>query len=300
MPDQANELRQLMRHDARHARPRAGAWPQLVAVASGKGGVGTTTIAVNLAIALARSGRSTVLVDADLKSSDVARMCRVESRYTINDLLAGTHGIHEVLARGPGGIQVVPGPWNLGQLIECSPESQERLIAALRSLDQHAEFVVLDIGSGRSRVERRFWHAADKVLVVATPDANALTNSYAAIKVLAEGDPGLPLYSAVNLAPAAEAFDVHARLSQACQRFLGMRLYAAGQLEADSQVLAAGRTRLCFMLSAPESPAVRGMEQMAEQIALPLPVEPPPHVVFNNQKTTELGESIQPSQPASR
>jgi flagellar biosynthesis protein FlhG len=275
MPDQATELRQLVRIDAQHARPRAGSLPQLIAVAGGKGGVGTTTLAVNLATALARGGRATVLVDAHLEGADVASLCPVDERYTIHDLLAGTHSIHEVLCRGPGGVQLVPGGWGTGRLVEWSPPAQERLIASLRGLHPHAEFVVLDIGSGRTRIERRFWHAADKVLLVATPDPNAITNAYAAIKVLAEGDPGLPIYSLINLAPADEADDVHARLAQACQRFLGMRLLAAGHLQADSHVAAASRARQPFALSAPQSEAARLIELAAERITAAAPIDAP-------------------------
>jgi flagellar biosynthesis protein FlhG len=254
--------------------------PQVIAVAGGKGGVGTTTIAVNLAIALARGGRATVLVDAHLEGADVANFCPVDERYTIHDLLAGTHSIHEVLCRGPGGVQLVPGGWETGRLVEWSPPAQERLIAMLRALHPHAKFVVLDIGSGRTRIERRFWHAADKVLLVATPDPNAITNAYAAIKVLAEGDPGLPIYSLINLAPTDEAADVHARLAQACQRFLGMRLLAAGHLQADSHVAAASRARLPFALAAPQSEATRMIEVAAERIAAPVPVEPPKPAMY--------------------
>ena len=265
MHDQANDLRQLVRFDAGHMRRHSGPSPQLIAVSSGKGGVGTTTIAVNLAVALASAGRSCILVDADLDGPDVAGLCRMNENYSLAHVLSGARSVHEALCRGPGGIQILPGAWAPGEVAECPPMAQERLIAALRGLGDYADFVVLDIGSGLNRVVRRFWHAADRVLLVTTPEDNAVMNAYAAIKVLADGDPQLPVSSVVNLAPDGAA-EVHERLARACQRFLGMRLAPAGSIPASQEVVSAARSRQPFVIDAPACAASQGMERLAENV----------------------------------
>src|SRR5687767_13768984 len=144
--DQASELRQLVRQDAAHLRSTPADAPHLVAVASGKGGVGTTTAAVNLAVALAGLGRRVVLVDADLEGADVGNLCQINPEYSIADVLAGSRGVHEVLCRARGGIHVLPGVWMGEAHLECTPASQERLVAELRMLGAHADDIVLDVG----------------------------------------------------------------------------------------------------------------------------------------------------------
>src|SRR4026209_1729449 len=97
--DQADDLRQLIRQDAAHATRPADA-PHMIAVASGKGGVGTTTMAVNLAVALAQLGRRVILVDADFDGADVGNLCQINTEYSIVDVLKSTRSVHEVLCRG--------------------------------------------------------------------------------------------------------------------------------------------------------------------------------------------------------
>src|SRR5207302_810817 len=174
MHDQANELRLLARQWAAELTP-AGDAPRKIVVSAGKGGVGTTTVAVNLATALARQGCRTVLVDADFSGADAALLCGIESRDTIADVLSGRRSVHEVLQPGPAGIQFVPGIWSPGSIPDCSGPAQQRLLRELDQLSRHADVVVLDAGSGLNHVVQRFWQAADEVLVLITesPDSPA-------------------------------------------------------------------------------------------------------------------------------
>lgn len=264
--DQATDLRRLVRHDGSHVARRASTTPRLIAVTSGKGGVGTTTIAINLSVALAQAGQRTILVDADLDGADIASVCRLDDTYSLAHVLAGARSVHEALCRGPGGILVLPGAWAPGALADCSPAAQERLLSSLRAMGDHADVVVLDVGSGLNRVVRRFWHAADQVVLVATPEDASIMDAYAAIKVLTDGDPQLPIGSLINLAPDSMAADVHDRLARVCQRFLGVQLAAWGHLPASAQVLSAVRAHRSFVLESPDGEATRQMAQLVERL----------------------------------
>lgn len=278
--DQASELRQLVRRDAAHLRSAPADAPHVVAVASGKGGVGTTTAAVNLAVSLAAMGRRVVLVDADLEGADVGNLCQIHPEYSIADVLRGARDVHEVLCRAKGGMHVLPGAWMGEAHLDCTPKSQERLIAALRMLGPHADDVVLDVGCGVGRTNRRFWHAADKVLVVTTPEDAAVMNVYAAIKLICESDPLLPVFSLVNFtADAASARGVHDRLALACQRFLGIHLFVGGYLPAAAAVREAVRAREPFVLAEPACDATRAMEQVAQQLIAPRGEPPAPKML---------------------
>jgi flagellar biosynthesis protein FlhG len=265
MHDQANELRALARQWAAEAKPTDG--PRKIVVSAGKGGVGATTIAVNLATALGRQGCRTVLVDADFSGADVAMLSGIESRDTIGDVLSGRRSVHEVLQPGPAGIQVVPGIWSPGTMPDCSPAAQQRLLRELDHLGRHAEVVVLDAGSGLNHVVQRFWQAADELFVVTSVEAVSIMDAYAAIKLLlAERAPPV-IRTVVNQSPQAEvAVGVHARIAQACQRFLAMRIHRGGSVPWDSAVTLANRKGKPLVLEAPDAPAARAIDAMAEQI----------------------------------
>lgn len=268
MTDQAQELRQLVRRDAAVARSRHPRAPRLIAVTAGKGGVGTTTLAVNLAVALSASGRRVVLVDADLNRADVGVLCQIEDAYTIADALTGRHDIHEILQRGPAGLQVLPGGWSLADISELSSIAQARLLTAFRDLGRHADFVVLDIGSGVHRVIHEFWRAVDALLVVSSPDPLAVIDTYAAIKLLAADQMSAPIHSIINMAAGAQAAaDIQRRLLETCRRFLAIELIETGYVPLDEQVAAAGKRQRAFVLDAPAGEASACLTWLAEYIA---------------------------------
>ncbi len=270
MSDQANRLRMLMLAggvDGARRSESAAAPPRLIVVASGKGGVGTTTVAVNLAVALAGDGRRTVLVDADLGRADASSLCRVSDAYTVADVLAGRRGVHETLVRGPAGVQVLPGAWATRELSDCEPAAQHRLLNELARLGPHADYVVIDAGSALNRVVKRFWQSADRVLVVTSTEAASVTNAYAAIKLLAPVSHGVPVQAIVNLAPGAEmAQEIGRRLARACRRFLGLQIDEGCYLPSDPLVAAAGRSQASFVLHHPAILASRQLELLAAQV----------------------------------
>ena len=228
MHDQAAELRQLVRQRAAGGAPGSPAAP-LVVVSGGKGSVGTTTIAANLAVALARQGRRAVFVDADLDHGGHANLANSPERGSVADVLAGRRTVHEVLERGPSGIQVLSGAWASGESSECSPAAQDRFVTELKHLAPHAEVVVVDAGSSRTHFARRLWQAASAVVVVTTSDSPAVMNAYAAIKTLARSESAGTIQTLVNLAgEAAESEDVQSRIATACRKFLALHCGSAG------------------------------------------------------------------------
>jgi flagellar biosynthesis protein FlhG len=269
MHDQADELRTLARQWAAEAKPAAQG-PRKIVVSAGKGGVGTTTVAVNLAASLGRQGCRTILIDADFSGADAAMLCSIESRDTIADVLSGRRSVHEVLQPGPAGIQVVPGIWSPGSILDCSPAAQQRLLREIDQLARHAEVVVLDAGSGLNHIVQKFWRAADEVLVVTTAEAVSIMDAYAAVKLFLAGQSTVNVATIVNQSPQPEvAVGVHARIAQACQRFLGMRIHRGGSVPWDSAVAVANRSGNPLVLQNPQSPAARGIDQLAERLLAP-------------------------------
>jgi len=269
MHDQANDLRQLVRQGLALPAPRGAPRPRLLAVSGGKGGVGTTTVALNLAVALAQRHCRVVLVDADPHGSDLALRCLLEERYTLAHVLAGQRTAREALEPGPAGTQVLPGALGFAELSPSAPDAQQRLVEQLQALGDVADCVVVDTGDGLSRMVRRFWLAADAVLLVTTPELASVMATYGSIKMLAAGDDQIPLRLLVTMAASRQvADDVHARLAHVCRRFLGIQLPSAGYLALEPAVAKAGEGGEPFVVTSPGCPAAQQLERIAQKLAL--------------------------------
>jgi flagellar biosynthesis protein FlhG len=264
MYDQANDLRQLVR---RASPQRPALRTRLVVVAGGKGGTGTTTLAVNLAAALAAEGRAVALVDADPAGGNVGLLCHLADRDTIADVLAGRCSAEQALQGGPAGLKVLAGGWGAAGLAEWPGAAQDRLIAQLQNLGPRADLAVIDAGSAPTRFAHRFWQSADELLLVTTPELAAVMDAYAAVKLLAHGERRPPIGAVVNLAPdAAVAGGVHQRLRCACRRFLGLALRDAGWIPRDPQVGHQAESQALLVSAAPHSPAAVKIRDLARMI----------------------------------
>ena len=201
----------------------------MVVVSGGKGGVGTSTIALQLATAVSRLGSRVILVEADLdRGGQIKQSC---DGLSITECLAGRSLVCDALEPGDDGIWVLPGAWAPRELTECTATAQDRLIQELRSLKAQADLLIVDAGSNRNPFVRKFWRVASMVLVISTPDTNAVMDSYAAIKVLLAGETSIPVYTLVNFAiDRSNAFLVHERVRVTCKRFLGLRTAALGEV----------------------------------------------------------------------
>ena len=142
MIDQANDLRKLVMQAAEQPQGSPTRPVRTALVAGGKGGVGTTTVAVNLAVAAAQQGTATVLVDADPDGPDVQSLCRLRQRHTISDVLRGRRTLGEALQPGPGGVMILPGAWAAADLADAPVMSQQKLIDQFAGLATRADLVV--------------------------------------------------------------------------------------------------------------------------------------------------------------
>jgi len=266
--DQAKDLRQLARQETQLATGNRSARPKVVMLAAGKGGVGTTTLAVNLSVALAKSKRRTMLIDTDPNGGDVAVLCQLEERYTLADVLLTRKSLPEVLQPGPGGIDVLPGNRASASLDDCLASVGPRLIGPLEKLGTRFDLVIVDVGNRANRIAKHFRQAADLILLVTDTELPSVMGAYGAIKVLAAGDHAPRVQSLVNRSPNPGAgIDVHARLARACRRLIGINLTSAGQVASEPQMPASVRTGQPLVLAAPECRAARQIRRVARSVA---------------------------------
>lgn len=265
MNDQARILRRLVRQSSPTAP--AAQRPKVVLVSSGKGGVGTTTIAVNLAAALAPS-RQVLLADVDPEGGDASRLCQAIGHRSIFDVLAGQCRVEEIVETRPAGLRVLPGRWRDSGHMETPPIPAYRWLNPLASLAPPVDLVVADAGTGLNRSVERLWEAADLCLLVTTPETAAIVNSYALLKVLgAQEVDALPVCCVVNRVSHVEQADqVQARVAQAASRFLGLGIRAAGSIADDATVESEGKAGRICLHSRPHSRAMADIVRLADHV----------------------------------
>lgn len=263
--DQAHHLR-LLALQALPSRVEAPAAARLVAVAGGKGGVGTTTIAVNLAAALARRAHATLLVDADPDAPDIAAMCRLVPQTTVADVLAGQIAPQHALATGPWGLKIfcgTPGP----QRPPLAGAAWSKLLVHLTQKTLPLDWVVLDLGDRPLASEGGLPMGTNALLMVTTPEVPAILDTYACIKALCASGVPQPIRLVVNAADSGQQADeVYRRLHRACWRLLGCRLELAAWVARDRIVSAAVALGQPLAQVAPQSRPARQLEELAGRL----------------------------------
>ena len=268
MIDQAAELRKLALQVVSEAVPAPGPAPRLVVLSGGKGGVGVTTLALSLAVGLARRHRRVVLVDADLYRADVAKLCGLPERGTVVDVLTGRRTLAETLQDGPAGLQILPGAGAPVPRTDSSEIAHRRLLRQITQLGGSADFVLVDAGNGGSETTRRYWQAADVVLLTTTAEALSIMDSYATIKRLHNPAAPAALRLIVNqTADANVAADVHRRLNVSCQQFLACGVGYLGCVPPDAAVAAGVAAAVPFNIATPVSAAACAVELLAVRLA---------------------------------
>jgi flagellar biosynthesis protein FlhG len=234
MSDSADFRRLIFRTAPSSSEESSGA--RLLVVSGGRMGVGATTVAVHLAAALAQEAQRVVLVDADLQRADAATQAGVHGKFTLCDVLAGRRSIHEAIQIGPAGMQIVPGSAAPDTRAAVNERSIGRLLRQLRSLLPHADWLIIDAGSQPSELMAKLWGEAHTVLLVTSPDAVSVMDTYALVKtLLTRRTMARPPALVINkLREADSAADVHRRIDQSCRRFLGMAVDFAAAIGNDA------------------------------------------------------------------
>ena len=222
--DQADQLRKLVRQTVEQHPALAPGVP-LVVVSGGKGGVGVSTVATELAHELAALGKRTVLVDANPLQPDIANRFGLDVLVGLADVLDGSRSAIEVLQPLGESIRLLPGHWAADTPPELSSAALKRLLNELRSLHEQADIIVLDVGSGMSPWVQQLWKAAQQILLVSTDESVAVMDSYAAVKLSPWGDVDGKVRLVVNQSDnAANAETIGTRFAATCRRFLGIQV----------------------------------------------------------------------------
>jgi flagellar biosynthesis protein FlhG len=236
---------------------------RIIAIASGKGGVGKTWLSISLAQALAEAGRRVLLVDADFGLANIDVQLGLPPGPDLGEVLAGRRGLAEAVRRHPAGFDLLPGRSGCGSLVGLG-EAAGRLGALLRGAAARWEVVLLDCGAGIEPAVRGLAALADTLLVVATEEPTSLTDAYAVLKLHRRDRPGGDQRVVVNLAADRAAREhVWRSLDTACTRFLGAGVPLAGILRRDARVPGAIRRQVPLLTRHPMAASAEDVRSLA-------------------------------------
>ncbi|HOJ77430.1 MAG TPA: MinD/ParA family protein [Bacillota bacterium] len=261
MVDQAERLREIVKRNKTTNSSR------VIAITSGKGGVGKTNLAVNLSLALIKLGSRVLLVDADLGLANVDVMLGLVPRYNLGQVITGQCNINEIITVGPLGLRIIASGSADYKMANLSDRSIDFCLKQLNDIEKDTDIMIVDTGAGISRNVLKFVLAAGEAIVVTTPEPTAITDAYGVIKVIANSNPKTPIWLVVNMVKDEdEGQQVVERLQAVCNKFLGIELINIGFIPFDNQVSKAVKEQQPFLIGKPRSVAAQQVTQVAKNL----------------------------------
>ena len=260
----------------------AGRPVQVVAVTGGKGGVGKTSVSINLSIALAERGRRVVLLDADLGLANVDVLLGLRPKRNLADVLAGDCGLEDIMLDGPGGIRIIPASSGTQSMASLSRLEHAGLIHAFSAIGSGMDVLVIDTAAGIADSVLSFVRAAQECLVVVCDEPSSIADAYALMKLL-HRDHGMQHFRLLGnmVRSAQEGANLYRKLAQVCDRFLDITLLDAGHIPYDDMVRKCIQRQRPVLLGAPQSRAANALRELAVRVERwPIPAGPSGHLQF--------------------
>jgi len=240
---------------------------RVIAVTSGKGGVGKTNVVANLAVELARGGKRVLVLDADLGLGNIDVLLGLVPQYTLEHVLSGSRHLSDIVIEGPAGIHVLPAGSGLPGLTSLTDVQQMILQSELEIVTDRAEVLLIDTGAGVSPNVTYFASAAQETIVVISPEPTSLTDAYALIKVLCRNHRERRFHVLVNMAKGQrEAMQTFRKLDLVAERFLNVGLEYMGFIPFDDYLPMAVVEQKAVTERFPGSPASRAFRHLAKTV----------------------------------
>ena len=277
MNDQAANLRKLIENKQvyeqasiipaiQQLKPQASP-ARIIAVTSGKGGVGKTNLTVNLAIALSLAGKRVLIIDADLGMANVDVVMGAMSKYNLMHLLQEDLSLLDIVMQGPCGVKFVSGGSGLEQMANLSVQDRSKLMAKLYECEQMTDIILVDTGAGLSHNVLDFIVAADEVILLTTPEPTAMTDAYAVLKAYSMYASTKDIKLVVNrIYDEAEARDVVLKLVRTADRFLKLPLKVLGNIYEDRNMMNAVKKQRPLLSAYPDTVSAKCIRAIAESL----------------------------------
>ncbi len=273
--DQANALRGKVRQKKVEQLNFSKIIPEnanskLIAVSSGKGGVGKTNFALNLAISMLKQNKKVIIIDSDFGLANIEVLLGLSPRYTLLDVFSGDKNIEEIIVDGPVGLKFISGGSGLSHLSNIGSKQLSYIISNLAYLDRFFDYILIDTGAGISPSVISFVRACEDIIVVTTPEPTSITDAYSLIKTSVEdydyvGEMNFKLV--INRAENEdESLDIFNKLGKVTEKFLGTKISYLGFIPDDSSLVKAVKQQEPLSILYPNSSSAHAIEKIGFSI----------------------------------
>jgi flagellar biosynthesis protein FlhG len=267
--DQASSLRSALEKDKASVKAvEKASRTKILAVTSGKGGVGKTNVVANLAVCLSEMGKKVVVLDADFGLANIDVLLGLTPRFHLGHVLFGNKTLTEIMVQGPKGMRIIPASSGLQRLSELSLAQRNMLVESFANLDSDTDYLIIDTAAGISRNVIHFLLSAQDVIVVGAPEPTAIVDAYAVIKIILAEDPEKRIHILINSVECPEdARDVFRQINSVVKRFLNREISYLGHVEKDHHLPQAVRSQVLVTHRFPNAPSSRCFRELAHCIA---------------------------------
>ncbi len=263
----------------RMANPRP---VRVIAVTSGKGGVGKTNVSANLAVALAQDGKEVLLMDADLGLANVDVLLGLQASFNLSHVIEGQCTLEEVMVTGPAGLRIIPAASGIKSMVELSHAEHAGVVRAFSELSFNPDVLLIDTAAGISDSVVTFSRASHEVLVVVCDEPASITDAYAMIKIL-NREYGIHRFRILaNMVHGArEGHDLYRKLVKVTDRFLDVALSYSGAIPYDEYLRRAVQKQRAVVEAYPRSKAALAFRKVAQKAATwPVPEQASGRIEF--------------------
>ncbi len=240
---------------------------RVIAVTSGKGGVGKTNLAVNLGVTLARMRRQVALLDADMGLANVDILLGLSPEYNLSHVLRGEKTLSEIMLTGPAGLKIIPASSGIQHMSELSTVEQAGVIRAFSEIDKDLDVLIVDTAAGISASVVNFARACQEIIVVVCDEPTSLTDAYAYIKLLNRDYALSKFHIVTNMVQSAQqGRNLFAKLCKVTDRYLDVNLQFAGSIPMDESLRKAVQKQTPVVELFPQSQVTMAFKQLAKTI----------------------------------
>ena len=263
--DQASRLRQLVQSENKMPTSR------VITVTSGKGGVGKTTMSVNLALEMVKKGKKVVILDADFGLANVEVMLGIRPKYNLLDLIHNNLKISDIITTGPNGIGFISGGSGVSELADLDNVKIRLLINKLIELDNMYDVVIIDTGAGITDSVMEFVMVSPEVLLVVTPEPTSITDAYSLLKVLRRRKDFNPIYKNIyvianRVKDDNEGLEIYSKINTVSSKFLNTNLKYLGAVIQDKNASMAVIEQKPIVMSFPNSVSAKCIGELTSKL----------------------------------
>ncbi len=265
--DQAEKLRNMMKMQNKISKPQA----RVITVTSGKGGVGKSSVSINLALEFKKQGKNVIIFDADFGLANIEVMFGAIPKYSLADLIYKGKDLKDIIVKGPMDIGFISGGSGINGLSNMTKDQVLYLVYKLKELEEFADIIIIDTGAGISDTVLEFVLSSEEVILVSTPEPTSITDSYALLKSLCSRE----AYDKSNITIKVianrvsnhdEGDNLFNKLKVVVNRFLDVNLEYLGEIPVDNNMSKSVMQQKPIAMAFPNSPASRAFEKLSDSL----------------------------------